>query len=789
MTSKNLFFKLMREDLKRRLWAASLAFLLFFFCFPVSAAMGCAQLAKEYASWIKSANSLSVYSQDPDKLRASRLVELCAQVTGLDNYIALVIIIGAALVLGLTGFLYLHSRKQVDFYHSIPVRREVLFAVRYLDGFLIVAFFYLINFTAALAIFFANGMEPARALGPAFTATAVHAAGFLLCYGLMILATLLTGNFFISVLGGGVLFFYGSAAALLVTVMQNMFYMTICSDGDLTWWELHGSPIIYYVSLFFDAGDKKAGIGGRCLVALLIAAVFAGIALLLHRLRPSEAAGHAISFERAKAPIKILLVVPCTVMSAIAFWTVYYSLPWLIFGFAAGLLLSHCLIEIIYHFDFRKLFANLHHMVICAVLAAAWILVFRFDVLGYDRFFPEEKDFASASCFSWSIHSRETYGIPILGDASSSWRYLSPDDYAQENMVITDYAAVRKLAEAGIAEAANRKERTFANGADQEDSVWYDLFVTYRLKNGKTCERRYEIDVLNNREALAAIYDSAAYKEGTAPIMKQTSESIVGIYVLGPDNTINEIDVNDTLRGQLLSAYQEELGGLTLAERAEANPVAALRFLTEPEERYLSLETHSRRPNYSGVFDVSDMDQINFYAVYPSFTRTLELLKEAGYDAQAPIDPDTVERIAISCSYTYPEDGADTDGFTEETHVAVTELSEAEFAFTAYTTDAGAENGTLVIRSDGTEENLEKIKEILPHLIPANFAQMNGLQKLDTGIEVTVYLKGENENTAIYYLEGKDLPEFLKIRLRYDEADREGQMQYGINGNSASQSK
>ena len=39
MTSKNLFFNLMKEDLKRRLWAVALTFLTFFFALPVATAL------------------------------------------------------------------------------------------------------------------------------------------------------------------------------------------------------------------------------------------------------------------------------------------------------------------------------------------------------------------------------------------------------------------------------------------------------------------------------------------------------------------------------------------------------------------------------------------------------------------------------------------------------------------------------------------------------------------------------------------------------------------------------
>ena len=39
MTSKNLFFNLMLEDLKRRIWAIALSFLTFFFMLPMATLM------------------------------------------------------------------------------------------------------------------------------------------------------------------------------------------------------------------------------------------------------------------------------------------------------------------------------------------------------------------------------------------------------------------------------------------------------------------------------------------------------------------------------------------------------------------------------------------------------------------------------------------------------------------------------------------------------------------------------------------------------------------------------
>lgn len=55
----------------------------------------------------------------------------------------------AAAVGGLAEFSFLHSRRKTDFYHSLPVKREILFAVSYVGGILYVAVPYVIGLLAA----------------------------------------------------------------------------------------------------------------------------------------------------------------------------------------------------------------------------------------------------------------------------------------------------------------------------------------------------------------------------------------------------------------------------------------------------------------------------------------------------------------------------------------------------------------------------------------------------------------------------------------------------------------
>ena len=122
MTSKNLFFNLMKENTKQRLWTVALISLIFFFTFPVQTAL----LISSYLSqdridavWEREAQGVEVIKQ--------QLQERYLSWTAIDNGMLVFLLIVFAVVCGISGFAYLHSRKKTDFYHAIPVKRERLF--------------------------------------------------------------------------------------------------------------------------------------------------------------------------------------------------------------------------------------------------------------------------------------------------------------------------------------------------------------------------------------------------------------------------------------------------------------------------------------------------------------------------------------------------------------------------------------------------------------------------------------------------------------------------------------
>ena len=79
--------------------------------------------------------------------------------------------------------------------------------------------------------------------------------GFLLIYGLTTIAVLMTGNFFISILGGMVLHSILPVIVLTIYSLMSLFFVTFNTRGMdiLEKLAINGSPFSYYVSMVSES--------------------------------------------------------------------------------------------------------------------------------------------------------------------------------------------------------------------------------------------------------------------------------------------------------------------------------------------------------------------------------------------------------------------------------------------------------------------------------------------------------------------------------------------------------
>lgn len=196
MTSKHLFLKGMKEDLRHKIWMLALSLLGSFITMPVL--------------WLLRFNDVEIVSIKTQLANMSP--QECAEVilnsvntmAGVFKEIlilpASIIAILGAVIVGLESFHYLQQKSMVDTYHSLPVSRTQLFCIKYINGLLIWLVPHL--FCTVLTLVF-SGILLARVGVAGATPRVILEAGkntvilviiFLMVYHLMMLATMLTGN-------------------------------------------------------------------------------------------------------------------------------------------------------------------------------------------------------------------------------------------------------------------------------------------------------------------------------------------------------------------------------------------------------------------------------------------------------------------------------------------------------------------------------------------------------------------------------------------------------------------
>ena len=143
---------------------------------------------------------------------------------------------------------------------------------------------------------------------------------------------------------------------------------------------------------------------------------------------------------------------PCSWYGGPCSSTLQSRLRWGLLEWLLASFLAHCIIEIIYQADLRKLFSHKIQLMGCVARGVLFFLSFRYDWYGYDRFIPEEGKIASAGLelsidenLNWYAHAVEEDGV--------SNKHTSNIDFVQNHMQLTDMDTVLTIAEAGVTQA------------------------------------------------------------------------------------------------------------------------------------------------------------------------------------------------------------------------------------------------------------------------------------------------------------------------------------------------
>lgn len=636
MTSKSSFWVNCRENLKRRGWTVLLCALALFLALPVRMAL-----------------SLSVQSrrigEDPEWLGEMTRGEWMGSVLmrNVSDPFFLILVLALAVLLAVQGFSWLDSRKKLDLYLSVPVSARRRFAVIYGNG---AAVFAVCHLSMLLLTLGTGAVMGAVGGGELLYALLMYLADFLfflVCYNMALTALLLTGNVLTALLFSCVLFFYEYIVRSLFDGMRSSFFAAYCDLSDVAGrafsspavsWLTRGSGLLEYFS--GNGGRYLASFGRLLLLTAVQAAVYGSVAWLLYRHRKAEAAGKALAFDWLKTPVKLLLMVPVTLLSGMWFRQLAEgSIPFAFLGMLLGLLFSHGLLQVLYEFDIRSILKAKWHLLAAGAVSAAVFAVFVLDLTGYDTWIPKEEEIESVG----AAFRNDSYSFGFYENLFGRDMYHEePEKYMLRRMESEDkdtIAAVRALA------ASAAEQRKKGQGSRFEPAAFgtTPVSVRYTLSGGRKVYRTIWADVEKNARELDALFADADFQTARYqicdPALQERSAQLQVFYGDGLDQ-VSCLGIT----AELLEAYGRDLSEYSYSLMLNSLPVGKL---------VITWKDGPQEQEYSWI-----------YPIYEEFSETIALLQDQGIytntEEKGVLSGDQLTSVSITC-YNLQEDDVEYD--------------------------------------------------------------------------------------------------------------------------------
>ncbi len=596
MTSRTLSLNLFKGECIRKIWLYALTFVMLMSLLP--------------GNLLMQIDRFIMWSMKPSQIAGNVRGML---MTGTIGTIAL----AEGFIFGLICFGYLFSKAQVDMYHSLPIKRQNLFAVHYLAGLLPYILVELIAVLSELAIISIKGLTGYGLGAVVISGYICSIFLFALSFSITVIGMALTGNLIIGALiSGGLIAGEAIIEQLLRWYRSSCFQTyTYLSEDGFSWLRFVFSPMMMPELLGTQISDEP----GRFIVLIVVTVAITVASLLLYIIRPSETVGKAVAYNILQPVIRIPVVIVAALSGGI--YLVFISGDfmtatwyWLIFILVG--ILTHVVLEVILQLDFKKALKHWPQLIISLAVAAVIACFYLYDIGGYDRYLPvDDKTVYSGIAFSNLDNEVSNFEI-VDGDYS----YMDRMRYILDNMQATDSGAIKQLNKIGVANVDPErsvfkrleKQRAMDNSGvyDEEDSRRFYYVIRYKLNNGRSVYRQYNARFEEGYAPVEAVFNSPEYKDASDQIGEIMQENALAkINFMGmtydTDFVLSGDDINT-----FLEIYDKELRAMTLEQMTKEYPIYQLGSELKRNDMY--------------------MDMLDGYYLYPSFTDSIAYLKGKG---------------------------------------------------------------------------------------------------------------------------------------------------------------
>ena len=750
MTSRHLFFRAMKEDLRHKLWMIALSSLGSFLALPVVWLMNISDhynyALVSYTSYLE---PISFMFRDFLTIAGGAIA------------------IAGAIIVGLFGFRFVFHKNMVDTYHSIPIKRSTLYGICWLNGLLIwlVPFLVCLLVTVGLALAFLAGTPGACWIDEMLSEVCINfvvlTVVFLLVYHLVLIAVMISGNILntlvsMLILGFGAISICGLGIAFFSLYMRTFSAASPALDFlDST---AYASPLFSAGYLLYQTHQSNFGQIGSVqplLVNICIMALLGGLAWLLYKRRASELAEQGIRNKAFSTVMRFVVSLAAGMGGWLVFYLMVSSPGWGVFGALLVGILVFGVMDIIFSMEFKAFFAHKLQMALAAVLCLAVCFCLYGDWIGYDTYLPDKEDIAEIAVYDRNFSNRN------LAPYGRSWQYML------ENLHFQD----KDAAYAYLERVTNREKGIVS--ADIYENVYYDaepiliLSTRVTLKNGRSYYREYRVSE-SDLDVVLPILSSQDYLEKNYMIDRQMAShyDILGFLRAGSStmNTTTPAVLSEEAMWKLTEAYNRDLledPATTLFGRGTL--LTRLNFENSQGYAY-----ESRDENVLWINSL-------WIEVFDSMEHTIAALEELGYgECTRPLDPDEISEIRLYSDIWYDnvmdwdsvQDMTDSVRMYYDVYVEASsdeEISSEFYEMPGYvphdvvstSTAQGAPFNDERIYLSITDR--EEIRELMQYMDYAPLRYWNTVFRQGY-VDVEIFLDGEDTGDWYYFKEG-ELPE------------------------------
>lgn len=579
MTCKSSYFKLCLEDVKRHLVAVIVTIALFVGDFM----------------WfvLRLLSTLIDMDETPIYEMQTNVADICSP-SGFEIVCAMLI----GVFLAMQGFCFLHSKRKMDYYGSLPISRERRFAVICTNSILTFTIPLVLTQLIKSLTIFISGFGTKEAYANMMNSTLCGLLGFLALWAVASFVVIATGHLAISLAGIFAIVAYIPVWRFWICDGYcYLFLDTYVSTNEVSGvWYLF-SPFSVLAKILPDWGKvwnwKEDGVW---LIAFLVYfVVFGCLAYMLYKRRKNEMTGKAVAFPKANRMIQILLVIPCGMLSGLfaSLWVSWINVWLIIPGAMIVCCVAHLLLEWIFQYDIRKVFRNYVQMILTTLFTVAIIMFIGLDLVGYDSYAPQVDDV------------RAIYVSTYSGEEQLSLEDVNVETEMSEELREDILSFLTSIRESGM--EMDVEMNTLDLLFSTETLEFYGVAeVVYVTKDGTIKQRQYSFADEELVQQIAEYYNNREYRE---IVGKPKQEHIPdAVEITWEDYAISKvIELTEEEKEELAAIYKEEFCQATFEEQIIG-------------ELYMD----------SPAWTASHDGEYLILPVYPSCTETIAFLESKG---------------------------------------------------------------------------------------------------------------------------------------------------------------